>query len=71
MRSGAQIPTGAVGLITQPEHAEEIIGNGRADLVFLARALLVDPYWPLRAAHALGAPQDIPPQYQRAGFGRR
>ena len=71
VRSGAEIATGAVGLITVPEHAEEIIGNGRADLVFLARALLVDPYWPLRAAHVLGAPQDIPPQYQRAGFARR
>ena len=71
VRSGADIPTGAVGLITSPEHAEEIVGNGRADLVFLARALLVDPYWPLRAAHVLGAPQDIPPQYQRAGFNKR
>ena len=71
VRAGADIPTGAVGLITTPEHAEEIIGNGRADLVFIARAMLVDPYWPLRAAHVLGAPQEIPPQYQRAGFNRR
>ena len=59
----AQIPTGAVGLITAASHAAEIIGNDRADLVFLARAVLADPAWPLRAAKELGAPIPLPPQY--------
>ena len=70
VRHQAGIATGAVGLITTPEHAEEILGNERADLVFIARAILADPIWPLRAALALGAKLDIPPQYQRSGFGR-
>jgi 2,4-dienoyl-CoA reductase-like NADH-dependent reductase (Old Yellow Enzyme family) len=70
VRREAGIATAAVGLITTPEHAEEILGNGRADMVFVARAILADPIWPLRAALALGAPLDIPGQYQRSGFGR-
>ena len=69
VRHGAGIATGAVGLITTGEHAEEILGNERADLVFIARAILADPVWPLRAALALGAKLDIAPQYLRAGFG--
>lgn len=66
IRHGGQIPTAAVGLITQPEMAEEIITNGRADVVALAREVLRHPYWPLMAAHRLG--QDIawPKQYLRA-----
>ncbi len=48
------IATGAVGLITQPQMAEEIVAAERADLVLLARGLLADPNWPLRAAHQLG-----------------
>ena len=71
VRHQAGIATGAVGLITAPEHAEEILGNQRADLIFIARAILADPIWPLRAALALGAPLDIPGQYQRSGLGRR
>jgi 2,4-dienoyl-CoA reductase-like NADH-dependent reductase (Old Yellow Enzyme family) len=71
VRHEAGIPTGAVGLITAPEHAEAILGNERADMVFIARAILADPIWPLRAALALGAPLDIPNQYLRSGFGRR
>jgi 2,4-dienoyl-CoA reductase-like NADH-dependent reductase (Old Yellow Enzyme family) len=71
VRREAGIATGAVGLITTPEHAEEILGNGRADMVFVARAILADPIWPLRAALALGAPLDMPVQYQRSGFGKR
>lgn len=71
VRHEVGIATGAVGLITAPEHAEEILGNGRADMIFIARAILADPVWPLRAALALGAPLDIPGPYQRAGFGRR
>ncbi len=70
VRREVGIATGAVGLITTPEHAEEILGNERADLVFIARAILADPIWPLRAALALGAPLDIPGPYLRAGLAR-
>jgi 2,4-dienoyl-CoA reductase-like NADH-dependent reductase (Old Yellow Enzyme family) len=66
VRRGAGIATGAVGLITSPEQAEAIISEGRADLVFLARAFLRDPYWALSAARALGATAPVPPQYLRA-----
>lgn len=59
------IATGAVGLITEPLHAEEILQNDRADLVFLARELLRDPYWPRRAAKALGAGITPPVPYER------
>lgn len=63
--------TAAVGLITAPAHADEIVRNGRADLVLLAREELRDPYWPIRAAIALGHPERarIPDQYQRAWSG--
>ncbi len=60
------IPTIAVGLITSPELADEIVRNGRADLVALGRELLRDPYWPLHAAMALGHDIAWPKQYQRA-----
>ncbi len=60
------MPTGAVGLITEPRQAEAIIAAGQADAVFLARALLRDPHWPLHAARALGAEIAWPPQYLRA-----
>ncbi|HET6184770.1 MAG TPA: NADH:flavin oxidoreductase/NADH oxidase [Acetobacteraceae bacterium] len=66
VRAGAGIATGAVGLITEPTHAAEIVANGRADLVLLARALLADPAWPLRAAKALGVKPELPAQYLRA-----
>lgn len=66
VKHGAKIATGAVGLIRDPEHAAEIVANDRADLVFVARAILADPAWPLRAAKALGAPLPLPPQYLRA-----
>jgi 2,4-dienoyl-CoA reductase-like NADH-dependent reductase (Old Yellow Enzyme family) len=68
IRAEAGIATGAVGLITTPAHAEEILGNDRADLIFLARALLADPAWPARAALALGFKPELPPQYLRASF---
>lgn len=66
IRNEANIDTGAVGLITEPHQANEIISHERADLVFLARELLRDPYWPLHAARDLH--YDIPwlPQYLRA-----
>ena len=63
----AGILSGAVGLITNAELAEEIVANGRADAVLLARELLRDPYWPLHAAQTLGADIDYwPAQYARA-----
>ncbi len=66
MRAEAAIATGAVGLITTPALADELVRAGRADLVFLARELLRNPVWPLQAAHALGHPIAWPPQYERA-----
>lgn len=69
IRKEADIPTGAVGLITTPEQAESIIVSGKADLVFMARELLRDPYFPLRAAHALGYKEmPWPVQYERAKY---
>ncbi len=68
VRREAGIATGAVGLIREPEHAAAIIANQRADIVLLARALLADPAWPLRAALKLGVPPTLPPQYQRAAL---
>ena len=66
IRAEAGIATGAVGLIRSPELADEIVANGRADLVFMGRALLADPGWPLRAAAALGAKPHLVRQYERA-----
>ncbi len=66
VRRETGVMTGAVGLITEPEQAEEIVAGGRADAVLLARQLLRDPYWPLHAARALGADVPWPPQYERA-----
>jgi 2,4-dienoyl-CoA reductase-like NADH-dependent reductase (Old Yellow Enzyme family) len=66
IRKEANVATGAVGLITEPEQAEEIITKGQADVVFLARAELRDPYWPLHAARRLGAEAPWPVQYGRA-----
>ena len=54
IRDEADILTGAVGLITEPQHANEIITGGDADLVLLARELLREPYWALKAQHELG-----------------
>jgi 2,4-dienoyl-CoA reductase-like NADH-dependent reductase (Old Yellow Enzyme family) len=66
IRKEAGVATGAVGLISEPEQAEEIIFTGKADVVFLARAELRDPYWPLHAARQLGAEAPWPVQYGRA-----
>ena len=66
VRHEAEIATGAVGLISTPELAEEILRNGRADLVILGRELLRHPYWPLDAARVLGDNIDWPRQYRRA-----
>jgi 2,4-dienoyl-CoA reductase-like NADH-dependent reductase (Old Yellow Enzyme family) len=69
VRREAGIATAAVGLISSPEAAEEIIANGRADIVVLGRMLLYDPYWPLHAANALKAKTvSWPVQYERANI---
>ncbi len=65
IKNEASIDTGAVGLITSPIQAEEILQNDRADLVFLARELLRDPYWPRTAAKELGVEIETPVQYER------
>lgn len=65
IRAEADIATGAVGMITEPEQAERIIDGGEADVVFLARELLRDPHWALRAAHTLDADVAWPDQYVR------
>jgi 2,4-dienoyl-CoA reductase-like NADH-dependent reductase (Old Yellow Enzyme family) len=64
----AGIATGAVGLITEAKQAEDVLEQEQADLVFLARELLRDPHWPLRAARELGDDIAWPPQYDRAGL---
>lgn len=66
IRREAGIMTGAVGLITDPKQANEIIQDGKADVVLLARQMLRDPYWAQQAAHDLSQNIDVPPQYGRA-----
>ena len=68
VRRGAEIPTAAVGMIADPLQADEIIRNGRADIVLLGRELLRNPYWPIQAARALHQDDRIalPVQYARA-----
>jgi 2,4-dienoyl-CoA reductase-like NADH-dependent reductase (Old Yellow Enzyme family) len=66
IRHAAQMPTLAVGLITEARQAEEILAEGKADLVELARELLRDPYWTVRAARELGGQVQAPKQYLRA-----
>ncbi|WP_223694744.1 NADH:flavin oxidoreductase/NADH oxidase [Leifsonia poae] len=67
VRASAEVEVSAVGLITTPQQAAEIVESGKADAVMLARELLRDPHFALRAAHELGVPVDYwPPQYRRA-----
>lgn len=69
IRREVGIATGAVGLISAPQQAEEIVAGGRADLVLLGRVMLFDPNWPLHAAKALGAEGVAwPVQYERANI---
>ncbi|MGC2639998.1 MAG: NADH:flavin oxidoreductase/NADH oxidase, partial [Acidobacteriaceae bacterium] len=63
IRAQAGIPTGAVGMITDPAQADHVVRTGQADLVIIAREFLRDPYWPVHAAAALGAPATWPVQY--------
>ena len=65
IRRGTGIATGAVGMITHPAQAETILSSRQADLIFLAREFLRDPYWPRRAAKALGVTLKPPVQYER------
>lgn len=66
VRKQTGMPTGAVGLITSPAQAEEILQQEQADLILFARQLLRDPYFPLHAAKELGADVPWPIQYERA-----
>jgi 2,4-dienoyl-CoA reductase-like NADH-dependent reductase (Old Yellow Enzyme family) len=68
IRREAGVLTAAVGMITEPSHADEIIRNTRADLVMLAREFLREPYWPVHAAKVLRHKDALPPpaQYLRA-----
>jgi 2,4-dienoyl-CoA reductase-like NADH-dependent reductase (Old Yellow Enzyme family) len=66
VREGAGLPVSAVGLITAPEQADQVLVDRSSDAIMLARELLRNPTWPLRAAHALGDDVPWPPQYERA-----
>ncbi|MDC8449652.1 MAG: NADH:flavin oxidoreductase/NADH oxidase [Nitrospira sp.] len=63
IRDEAAIMTGAVGMITEPHHADEIVTGGDADLVFIARELLREPYWALKAQQELGEEPSWPTPY--------
>ena len=66
VKAATGVATVAVGEITEPRQADTVIRSGQADMVAIARAMLFDPRWGWRAAHALGADVDYPPQYRRA-----
>ena len=66
IRREANIATAAVGMITAPAQADQIIRNDQADIVLLAREMLRDPYWPLHAAQELGQAAPWPRPYYAA-----
>jgi 2,4-dienoyl-CoA reductase-like NADH-dependent reductase (Old Yellow Enzyme family) len=66
LRARTGMPVAAVGRITEPGQADALIASGEADAVFIARQMLRDPHWPLRAAHELGVAVEWVPQYRRA-----
>ena len=66
LRRRTHMPVAAVGRITAPAQADELIASGAADAVFIGRQFLRDPHWPLRAAHELGESVAWRPQYLRA-----
>lgn len=66
LKESLTAPVIAVGLITEPSHAEKIIEQGQADIVALARQMLVEPHWPWRAAQELGGKVRVPKQYLRS-----
>lgn len=74
VRRVSGLPSGAVGLITEPAQAEQVLADGSADVVLVARAGLREPAWPLRAAYELGVARDdagYAPQYLRGAWPRR
>jgi len=71
VRREAQIPTTAVGLITEPNQAEQILRSGQADAVMIGREALRNPGWPEQAAAALGAPSPMAGPYRRGALARR
>ena len=71
VRAVSGLPVSAVGLITDPKQAEQVLVDGDADVVMLARAAIREPAWPLRAAHELGVPYrdaPYPPQHTRGAW---
>lgn len=66
IKAATGLPTMAVGLITEPQHAEDIVASGQADMIAIARGILYDPRWPWHAAAALGAQIAVAPQYLRS-----
>lgn len=66
IRREAGIATAAVGMITEPEQANNLIADGHADMILMAREFLRDPYWPVHAAQQLNQPASWPQQYLRA-----
>jgi len=66
IREATGLTTMAVGLITEPKQAEEIVASGKADMVALARGMLYDPRWGWHAAAELGGHVEAPPQYWRS-----
>ena len=66
IKDATEIPVMAVGLITEPDQAEDIVASGKADAVAMARAFLWNPRWPWHAAAALGADVEAPKQYWRS-----
>ena len=66
VRRDCGLLTAAVGLITEPAQADQIIRSGQADMVLIGRESLRDPNWPLRAARSLGCPEQMPPPPQYA-----
>ena len=68
VRREADVRTAAVGLVSEPDFAEEIIASGRADIVAVGRVALWDPYWPLHAAKLLKTELKLPVQYNRSNI---
>ena len=66
VRNETGLPTMAVGLITEPQQAQDIVAQGRADMIAIARGILYNPHWPWQAAAALGAQVVAPRQYWRS-----
>lgn len=66
IKSMTGLPVIAGGIVTEPREAEEIVSSGKADMVYLGRELLRNPYWPLNAAKELGCDLQWPKQYERA-----